>query len=472
MTEEKLYYTKVVSENGNEYVRLNDSHTIFTSEILKSPKRIKYLEKLNLLKESRFFEDEKIDEEIIRRKIYESALQQLTLEVTTACNFRCKYCVFGGNYKLMRSHETKNMDWTTAKKAIDLYFKLFSEAEEYNYTRKPMVTFYGGEPLINFTLIKDCILYIEQQYTNYDVHYSLTTNGTLLTDEVIDFLYLHNVNAVVSLDGPKEEHNRNRVYSNGKGTFDDVYINIIKLSKKFRRPVFTICVYDIRSDIEKISTFYDNTSAVICLNTTPVKSFGSDYYTQFTEKEKIDFNEKEKKMKYYFMNNIAGDNSKVLNFLDRYFIDRCATFFCSFVDTHSVNGKITKCTNPCIPGQKIFVSVEGRIYVCEKVSQSYSIGNVEEGLNYKKIVNLVKQYCESIVGCKVCEIRNECGVCNMIIENDNGFNVDKAVCESIYNTRKKQFKLALDICEKDPIWTKMAIALYYKSMEEEVKNLL
>lgn len=53
----------------------------------------------------------------------------------------------------MRPHENENMKWETAKKAIDLYFKLFKEAEEYNYIRKPMVTFCGGEPLINFPLI-------------------------------------------------------------------------------------------------------------------------------------------------------------------------------------------------------------------------------------------------------------------------------------------------------------------------------
>ena len=76
-----------------------------------------------------------------------------------------------------------------------------------------MVTFCGGEPLINFPLIKKCIQYIDYQYSDYDVHYSLTTNATLLTDEIIDFLYIHDVNAVVSFDGPKEDHNRNRIYS-------------------------------------------------------------------------------------------------------------------------------------------------------------------------------------------------------------------------------------------------------------------
>lgn len=472
MKKKDLFYTKVLTENGNEYLRLNDSHTIFTSEILNSPKRMQHLEELNLLKETSFFEDEEINEENIKRRIYESALQQLTLEVTTACNFRCRYCIFGGNYKLMRPHENENMKWETAKRAIDLYFKLFKEAEEYNYIRKPMVTFYGGEPLINFPLIKKCIQYIDYQYSDYDVHYSLTTNATLLTDEIIDFLYIHDVNAVVSLDGPREEHNRNRVYSNGKGTFDDVYKNICKLSRKFQRPVFTICVYDVKSDIEKISKFYDETNTVICLNSTPVKSFGSDYYDRFTEEEKKHFNDKEKEIKHYFMNNIAGDYSKVLNFLDRYFIDRCATFFSSFVDTHSINGKITKCTNACIPGQKLFVSVDGSIYVCEKVSHTFPIGDVELGLDYKKIVDLEKKYCKAVAGCKTCKIRNECGVCNMIIEDANGFSVDKTICDSIYDSRRNQFKLALDICEKDPKWTKMAIALYYKSMEEEVKNLL
>lgn len=472
MMKNDLFYTTVKTENGNEYLRLNDSHTTFTAEILKSPKRMEYLAQLNLIKESSFFKDEEINKEKMRRKIYESGLQQLILEVTTACNLRCKYCIFGGNYKLMRSHENGKMKWQTAKKAIDLYFSLFKEAEEYNYVRKPMITFYGGEPLINFQLIKECILYIENNYSEYNVNYSLTTNGTLLNDEIIDFLYKHNINAIVSLDGPREEHNRNRVYRNGQGTFDDVYENISKLSIKFQRPIFTICVYDVKSDIKKISKFYDTTNTVICLNTTPVKSFGSNYYNQFTDDEKNVFNDREKEMKKYFLENVAGDYNKILDFLDRYFVDRCATFFCSFADTHSINGKLAKCTNACIPGQKIFVSAEGKLYVCEKVSHTFSIGNVEEGLDYGKIVDLQNKYCGAIEGCKKCKIRNECGVCSMVIEDSDGFNVDPSICSSIYDARKKQFKLALEICEKDPKWTKMAIALYYKSMEEEVKNLL
>lgn len=293
-------FMEIESKNGNKYVRVPDSHTTFTDKILLSDKRKDYLLRYNLIKENSYFNNEKLDENKVKQRIYKLGLQQLTLEVTMACNLRCKYCIFGGNYKFMRTHENQNMSWETCRKAVDIYFDLIKESEPYNYGREPFIGFYGGEPLINFRLIKKCIEYIEKYYGDYNVKYSITTNATLLSEEIIGFFYEHDVNIVVSLDGPEEEHNRNRVYQNGKGTFTDVITNINKIFEKYQRPVFTTTVYDMRSDIKKITEFYDNTKGILCLNTVPVKSYGSNYYAQFTQEEIKHFRQCEQELKEFF----------------------------------------------------------------------------------------------------------------------------------------------------------------------------
>ena len=472
MINKELKYTEIVTDNGNKYVRFKDSHTIFTKEILNSPKRQEHLRRLNLIKKDDFFDEKEISQENVRKTIFMSGLQQLILEVTSACNFRCKYCVFGGNYELMRSHQTTNMSWETAKKAIDYYFEMFKVAEEYNYIRIPTVNFYGGEPLLNYALIKQCVLYINAHYSQFKPNYSMTTNGSLLNDEIIDFINTYKINVMVSLDGPEEEHDRNRIYKNGKGTFRDVYKNIIKLSKKIGKPVFTNCVYDWESNIEQISNFYDSQDRIICLLTTPVKSIGSHYYDKFTVEQKNKFFALESKMKRKLLDEVAGDSGKILNFLDRYFVDRCASFFVSFIDMNENNNKLIKCTGACIPGHKIFVSVKGEFFVCEKASQQFPIGDINCGLDMEKICDLLRKYQEATVECKFCDFRNECSVCNMVIEEKEGFLVTKKLCNSLTLSKKEQYKLALDLCEKDPEWTKTAISVYYKTIGEEVKNLL
>ena len=89
--------------------------------------------------------------------------KQLLLEVTSICNFRCKYCTYSGHYKHTRNHGEMNMDFVVAKRAIDYYFENFEIAYKRNAQKKPIISFYGGEPLINFTLIKKIVNYIKQK---------------------------------------------------------------------------------------------------------------------------------------------------------------------------------------------------------------------------------------------------------------------------------------------------------------------
>lgn len=82
------------------------------------------------------------------------------------------------------------------------------------------IGFYGGEPFLEFELIKECVAYAEDKLEGKKIEYSVTTNATLLTDEIIDYLIFNNFFVTVSLDGPREIQDEcRRFLYNNKGTF-------------------------------------------------------------------------------------------------------------------------------------------------------------------------------------------------------------------------------------------------------------
>lgn len=139
------------------------------------------------------------------------------------CNLMCKYCFIG---KLNNNHPIK-MDEQTLINAID---KFNNHLKEIDY-HEGKIIFYGGEPLISFDLIKKCVNYIKEN--NYEIMVNLVTNGTLLTEEMADFFKANNVGIGVSIDGPKNVTDQNRIYYSEKlSVYDNVYKSIEMLKNK------------------------------------------------------------------------------------------------------------------------------------------------------------------------------------------------------------------------------------------------
>ena len=129
--------------------------------------------------------------------------------VTTQCNHRCIYCQANNGQPLYDV-----MDAATAERAVDI--ALQSPAMQLSFEMQ------GGEPLLNFPVIKRIVEYSEQKRGEKQVSFSVVTNLTLLTDEMIHFFCEHKVSISTSVDGDEVLHNANRPYANGKGSFHDV----------------------------------------------------------------------------------------------------------------------------------------------------------------------------------------------------------------------------------------------------------
>ena len=143
----------------------------------------------------------------------QTVVKALCLHIAHDCNLACQYCFAEeGEYHGRRAL----MSLEKKKKALD--FLVSSSGNRRNLE----VDFFGGEPLMNFQVVKDLVAYGRELEKNSDKHFrfTITTNGVLLNDEIMEFCNAEMDNVVMSLDGRKEVHDRMRPSRNGKGSYD------------------------------------------------------------------------------------------------------------------------------------------------------------------------------------------------------------------------------------------------------------
>ena len=142
-------------------------------------------------------------------------VKALCLHVAHTCNLNCSYCFASqGNYH----GERAVMSFEVGKRALDFL------VENSGSRRNLEVDFFGGEPLMNFQVVKDLVAYARsiEQEKGKNFRFTLTTNGMLVDDDVIEFANKECHNVVLSLDGRKEIHDRFRVDYNGKGSWETI----------------------------------------------------------------------------------------------------------------------------------------------------------------------------------------------------------------------------------------------------------
>lgn len=142
-----------------------------------------------------------------------SPIKSMCLIVAQDCNLRCEYCFAGkGDYGQGRML----MDFEMGKKAIDFLMQKSANRENLE------IDFFGGEPLMNFEVVKQIVEYGREQEKKFGKHinFTITTNGTLLTDERIQYINENMYNVVLSVDGRRSVNDRMRQYPNGTGSYD------------------------------------------------------------------------------------------------------------------------------------------------------------------------------------------------------------------------------------------------------------
>lgn len=164
--------------------------------------------------------------------VYSGIVKSMCLNVSHLCNLRCEYCFAdGGTY----NGAAENMSLDVALKAIDMIVS--KSANRHNLE----VDFFGGEPLLNFDVVKKTVEYarsIEKAH-NKNFRFTITTNAMLLNDEIIDFFNKEMYNVVVSIDGRRSVHDCVRKTASGKGSFDTAIKNALRF-KQLRKGQYYI----------------------------------------------------------------------------------------------------------------------------------------------------------------------------------------------------------------------------------------
>ncbi len=201
-----------------------------------------------LKKDGKLFSEDTFKPQAEEFKKRQSVLKALCLNVTHGCNLACEYCFAGrGEY----SSGKCLMSYETGKRALD--FLVENSPGRHNLE----VDFFGGEPLLNWEVCKKLVLYgrsIEKKY-NKHFRFTLTTNGLLINDDVIDFCNSEMGNVVLSLDGRKEVNDRMRAFPNGKGSYDLILDNFKRFVDKrgnkeyYMRGTYTHYNTDFSNDI-------------------------------------------------------------------------------------------------------------------------------------------------------------------------------------------------------------------------------
>lgn len=143
----------------------------------------------------------------------------VSLFFTNKCNMKCRYC-----------YEANKMERSISYDLLDQTIEFIVNHKQKNGIDKLSVVTHGGEPLIEFDKIKYFIRNLNKRINN--VEYIMTTNATLLNDEIIEYLSQHYSMLSVSIDGTKQAHNLNRIFQNGNGSYDHVIENAKRLLKK------------------------------------------------------------------------------------------------------------------------------------------------------------------------------------------------------------------------------------------------
>lgn len=201
-----------------------------------------------LIKDGRLFAEDTFEAEAVNFKRRQGVVKAICLHVAHDCNLACKYCFAGkGEYDGPKGL----MSFETGKRALDFLI------EQSGTRRNLEVDFFGGEPLLNWEVCKKLVAYGREQEKkhNKNFRFTLTTNGLLINDDVIDFCNKEMANVVLSLDGRKITNDAMRVSANGTGSYDLIVDKFKKLAKArnqkdyYMRGTYTHNNLDFASDI-------------------------------------------------------------------------------------------------------------------------------------------------------------------------------------------------------------------------------
>ena len=380
---------------------------------------------------------------------------ELLLVVTEDCNLRCRYCILSEVYPLNRVRTNRRMSFDTARRAIDWYFNLVQPQVARNPRKQFGLSFYGGEPMLNMPVVSQILEYVRKRFPGYFLPV-MTTNGTLLTLKNVRVLVDNDVSLAISIDGPKEEHDRLRVDTRGRGSFTRIIGNLGRIKRTYPQywntKLTSVSVYDWGTDLESVEKFFNENTAIVPrpVFVNQVAHRNTHWYEHYTLVDRASMlaNIDELRIRYkkakveghstsYYMDCLVG-MPIALAVLRRRSCDEQPPFL-PFSGT-------------CTPGAKIAVHVDGKIDMCERVNGTYPIGHLKHGgIDYKRLREIIGRYGSQVLfACPKCPVTKQCSICFSFVEKSADFSKIAELCDGTVERARQSLADYISILEENP----------------------
>ena len=344
----------------------------------------------------------------VNSTVKENIIVKASLGLTHDCNFSCRYCYAGEKSR-------KDMSIDTAKKIVDYVMEITPDG------RKIELGFFGGEPLLRIDLIWKIIDYIrkKEQMTGKVVSLDVTTNGTLLTQDILGLFKEKRVNLCVSIDGRAQVHNMNRRYRDGRESYEDV-VRGLKLAIKQLDSVQVNAVYGP----DTIDFLPDSASFLNQLG-VPVIHLNPNISANWDENTISKLRGVYMQIANQYIQSYKQGHEIAINLIDSKIIVFLSGGY--------------KVTDKCGMGETEWgFAPSGNIYPCERLigddtDTTFCLGNIHTGLNLNRRCTLLKHRGNRNKECGTCAFQiycmNWCGCTNYYMSGHTDLT-GPMMCES------------------------------------------
>lgn len=330
-------------------------------------------------------------------------IDMFIIGITEQCNLRCTYCCYSGDYVNNRTHS----EHTLTGKDIDDIYDFIEQTIRKRHLR---VVFYGGEPLLQYELIQYAITRGRNRWNN-NIVFSISTNGVLLTYDKIKWLSANQVELVISIDGTESFHNKHRIDVSGKGSYEKVCKALCYIKEAYPQYISYVSLQITLAsfnDIIPIAKEWNKDSLLNCFSISNIHGLSPNFKNGV---KSINYEEVQQLYLHILDSYERHQDWKVL----KVFLNECLAYW---KDRPIVDAGYSVPMATCMPlNTKVYIDARMQIGICEKVSDKYRIGNIKNGIDWKRANEIVEEYYRKRVErCRYCPAIRMCEMCLTAVE--------------------------------------------------------